>query len=149
MLPPMFSSRRLVVCWIGSRLLSTKSRYSDSALERLTSKDACTSRRDVTGTFKSRPNPGALKSFESTVNRSVTKSYQSLLARVKSQLPRTVTEAFGRSKRKSGADRGTGRFWPAAGAAIIRTTIVGRIVRISLGENVNANGNRVRRRLIV
>ena len=57
------------------------------------------------GPFTSRPNPGALKSFRSSVNWSVTKSYQSLLLRAKSQLPRTVIDPRGLSKRKSGAGR--------------------------------------------
>jgi hypothetical protein len=86
---------------MGSRLLSTKCRYSDSVVDWLYSTAKTASARRDTAKPTSAAKPGALKSFRESDSWSVTKLYHSLLARAKSQLPRKPTEPRGRPNRKS------------------------------------------------
>ena len=67
---------------------------------------ARTSILGVTKNPTSNVTAGALKAPRSMVSWSVTKSYQSLPARLKIQLPLTAIEPSGRPKRKSGLCRG-------------------------------------------
>ena len=101
-LPLKFISRRLVVCVIGSRWLSTKSRYSESLLDFEKSNPATMLARGVMAKSMSMPIAGALKSLRSTVSWSWTNVKRSLLALANIHPLRTPTVPRGLPKRKSG-----------------------------------------------
>jgi len=81
-------------------------RYSELVEAFDTSTPATISTRGLAVKPTSNANSGPLKSLRSTVSWLVTKSYQSLPARLKTQFPLMPIDPSGRPKRKSGLFRG-------------------------------------------
>src|SRR5215203_3197311 len=97
-----FVSVSLLVCVMGSRLLSTKSRYSELVLPRANSKPASALTRGVAEISTSTPIAGALKSPPSTVSCFWTNSNRSLFVLANIHPERKPIIPLGGPNRKSG-----------------------------------------------